>query len=305
MPRLSTFAAPASGGEAQSDAPPGRPSRPQRRARRSVIPGFRLSLGVTLLYLALIVLLPIGALLLKAADVGFLGYIAILTSPRTLASFQVTLTTAAIAALFNAVYGLGLAWVLVRYEFPGKRLLDAMVDVPFALPTAVAGLALTALFAKNGWFGAPLALWGIQVAYAPAGIVCAMAFTSIPFVVRTVQPVLEDMEPELEEAAATLGASDLTIFRKVIFPTLFPAFLAGTSLAFARSLGEFGAVVFIAGNQPFRTEIVALLTFIRLEEYDYAAAAAIAVTMLAIAFLMLLVVNAVQAWHQRHALGEG
>ncbi|MFG1351629.1 sulfate ABC transporter permease subunit CysT [Xanthobacter autotrophicus] len=274
-------------------------------ARRSVIPGFRLSLGLTLLYLALIVMLPIGALLLKAADVGFWGYIAIITSPRTLASFQITIATAAVAALFNAVYGLGLAWVLVRYEFPGKRLLDAMVDVPFALPTAVAGLALTTLFAKNGWFGAPLAQWGIQVAYAPAGIVCAMAFTSIPFVVRTVQPVLEDMEPELEEAAATLGASDFTTFRRVIFPTLFPAFLAGTSLAFARSLGEFGAVVFIAGNQPFRTEIVALLTFIRLEEYDYAAAAAIAVTMLGLAFLMLLVVNAVQAWHQRSALGEG
>ncbi|MFG1180847.1 sulfate ABC transporter permease subunit CysT [Xanthobacter versatilis] len=275
------------------------------RAPRSVIPGFHLSLGLTLLYLGLIVLLPIGALLLKAADVGFWGYIAIITSPRTIASFQITIATAAAAALFNAVYGLGLAWVLVRYEFPGKRLLDAMVDVPFALPTAVAGLALTTLFAKNGWFGAPLAQWGIQVAYAPAGIVCAMAFTSIPFVVRTVQPVLEDMEPELEEAAATLGASDLTTFRKVIFPTLFPAFLAGTSLAFARSLGEFGAVVFIAGNQPFRTEIVALLTFIRLEEYDYAAAAAIAVTMLGLAFLMLLVVNAVQTWHQRSALGEG
>ncbi|ABS67460.1 sulfate ABC transporter, inner membrane subunit CysT [Xanthobacter versatilis] len=275
------------------------------RAPRSVIPGFRLSLGLMLLYLGLIVLLPIGALLLKAADVGFWGYIAIITSPRTIASFQITIATAAAAAVFNAVYGLGLAWVLVRYEFPGKRLLDAMVDVPFALPTAVAGLALTTLFAKNGWFGAPLAQWGIQVAYAPAGIVCAMAFTSIPFVVRTVQPVLEDMEPELEEAAATLGASDLTTFRKVIFPTLFPAFLAGTSLAFARSLGEFGAVVFIAGNQPFRTEIVALLTFIRLEEYDYAAAAAIAVTMLGLAFLMLLVVNAVQTWHQRSALGEG
>ncbi|MFG1299326.1 sulfate ABC transporter permease subunit CysT [Xanthobacter sp. V3C-3] len=275
------------------------------RTPRSVIPGFRLSLGLTLLYLGLIVLLPLGALVLKAADVGLARYFAIMTSPRTLASFQVTLTTAAAAALFNAVYGLGLAWVLVRYEFPGKRLLDALVDVPFALPTAVAGLALTTLFAKNGWFGAPLAQWGIQVAYAPAGIACAMAFTSIPFVVRTVQPVLEDMEPELEEAAATLGASDLTIFRSVIFPTIFPAFLAGVSLAFARSLGEFGAVVFIAGNQPFRTEIVALLTFIRLEEYDYAAAAAIAVTMLALAFAMLLVVNAVQAWHQRYAMGEG
>jgi len=275
------------------------------RARRSVIPGFRLSLGLTLTYLVLIVLLPIGALLLKAADVGLERYIAIITSPRTLAAFRVTFTTAALATAFNAVYGFALAWVLVRYQFPGKRLLDALVDVPFALPTAVAGLALATLFAKNGWFGAPLwSLAGIEVAYAPAGIACAMAFTSIPFVVRTVQPVLEDLEPELEEAAATLGASDGQTFRRVIFPALFPAFLAGASLAFARSLGEFGAVVFIAGNQPFRTEIVALLTYIRLEEYDYAAAAAIATTLLAIAFVMLLVVNVIQAWHQRHGVGE-
>lgn len=273
--------------------------------RRSVIPGLRLSLGLTFTYLGLIVLLPIAALLLKAADVGFARYIAIITSPRTLASFEVTFATAAAATAFNCVYGLALAWVLVRYDFPGKRLLDALVDVPFALPTAVAGLALTTLFAKNGWYGAPLAQWGIQVAYAPAGIACAMAFTSLPFVVRTVQPVLEDLEPELEEAAATLGASDWRILRAVILPALFPAFLAGASLAFARSLGEFGAVVFIAGNQPFRTEIVALLTYIRLEEYDYPAAAAIAATMLGLAFLLLLVVNLIQAWHQRHTVGEG
>ncbi len=274
------------------------------RPRRTVIPGLRLSLGLTLTYLVLIVLLPIAALLLKAADVGFARYVAIMTSPRTLASFEVTIATAAAATLFNCIYGLALAWVLVRYEFPGKRLLDALVDVPFALPTAVAGLALTTLFAKNGWYGAPLSFWGIQVAYAPAGIACAMAFTSIPFVVRTVQPVLEDLEPELEEAAATLGASDGRILRTVILPALFPAFLAGASLAFARSLGEFGAVVFIAGNQPFRTEIVALLTYIRLEEYDYPAAAAIAATLLGLAFLMLLLVNLIQAWHQRHSIGE-
>ncbi|MGQ3675954.1 sulfate ABC transporter permease subunit CysT [Xanthobacter sp. TB0139] len=272
-----------------------------RSGRRHVLPGFRLSLGLTLLYLGIIVLLPIAALLLKSADVGLVRYFEIITSPRTLAAFRVTFSTAAVATLFNMAYGLALAWVLVRYEFPGKRLLDGLVDVPFALPTAVAGLALTALFAKNGWYGAPLAQWGIEVAYAPAGIACAMAFTSIPFIVRTVQPVLEDLEPELEEAAASLGASDLTIFRRVIFPALFPAFLAGASLAFARSLGEFGAVVFIAGNQPFRTEIVALLTYIRLEEYDYAAAAAIAVTMLGIAFILLLVVNLIQAWHHRRS----
>ncbi|WP_127091720.1 sulfate ABC transporter permease subunit CysT [Aquabacter cavernae] len=270
----------------------------------SVIPGFRLSLGITLTYLGLIVLLPIAALILQAADVGFARYITIITSPRTLASFQITIGAAAVATVFNALYGLMLAWVLVRYEFPGRRFLDTLVDVPFALPTAVAGLALTALFAKNGWFGAPLEAWGIQVAYAPAGIVCAMAFTSIPFVVRTVQPVLEDLSADLEEAATTLGASELRVFCTVIMPAIFPAFLAGASLAFARSLGEFGAVVFIAGNQPFRTEIVALLTFIRLEEYDYAAAAAIAATMLGFAFLMLLTVNLIQAWHQRRAIRE-
>lgn len=270
----------------------------------SVIPGFRLSLGITLTYLALIVLLPISALLLKAADVGLERYIAIILSPRTLASFQVTIGAALAATAFNAVYGLMLAWVLVRYEFPGKRFLDTLVDVPFALPTAVAGLALTALFAKNGWLGAPLLDLGIQVAYAPAGIICAMAFTSLPFVVRTVQPVLEDLAPDVEEAATTLGASEWRVFRTVILPAIFPAFLAGCSLAFARSLGEFGAVVFIAGNQPFRTEIVALLTFIRIEEYDYPAAAAIAATMLAIAFVMLVCVNLIQSWHQRRAIRE-
>ncbi len=279
------------------------PRRLWSRRPASVIPGFRLSFGLTVTYLTLIVLLPIAALVLKTADLGLAGYWAIMSSPRTLAAFRVTFTTAAVATVFNAVYGLALAWVLVRYDFPGKRLLDALVDVPFALPTAVAGLALTTLFATNGWFGAPLAAWDIKVAYAPAGIACAMAFTSIPFVVRTVQPVLEDLEPELEEAAATLGASDGRIFRSVIFPALFPAFLAGSSLAFARSLGEFGAVVFIAGNLPFRTEIVALLAFIRIEEYDYPAAAAIAVTLLAVAFVMLVTVNLIQAWHQRYALG--
>src|SRR5262245_54417824 len=229
--------------------------------RRRVIPGFGLAFGSTVLYLAIIVLLPLCALIFKASGLGFDGFWRILTSARTLSALRVTLSMALVATIFNAVYGLALAWVLVRYEFPGKRLLDALVDVPFALPTAVAGLALTALFAKNGWYGAPLAQWGIQVAYAPAGIACAMAFTSIPFVVRTVQPVLEDLAADVEEAAATLGASDLRIFWTVILPALFPAFLAGCSLAFARSLGEFGAVVFIAGNQPFRTEIVALLAF--------------------------------------------
>jgi sulfate transport system permease protein len=272
--------------------------------RHSVIPGFGLALGTTVLYLGAIVLLPLCALLFKAADVGVAQFWAILSSPRTLAAIRVTVTMALAATLFNAIYGLLLAWVLARYQFPGKRLLDALVDIPFALPTAVAGLALTALFAKNGWFGAPLDAIGIPVAYTPLGIAIAMAFTSIPFVVRTVQPVIEDLGSDVEEASRSLGASDWQIIRKVIFPSIFPAFLAGCSLAFARCLGEFGAVIFIAGNQPMRTEIVALLAFIRLEEYNYGAAAAIATVMLAMAFIMLILTNMIQAWHLRY-LGRG
>ncbi len=264
-----------------------------------VIPGFALSFGITLFYLSLIVLLPLGALVWQALDVGWERYLSILSGPRTLAAFQITFATAALATAFNAVYGLALAWVLVRYEFPGKRLLDALVDVPFALPTAVAGLALSALFVRNGWFGAPLSIFGIEVAYTPLGIACAMAFTSLPFIVRTVQPVLEDLAADVEEAAATLGASDTRIFTRIILPAIFPAFLTGASLGFARSLGEFGAIIFIAGNLPMKTEVVALLTFIRIEEYDYPAAAAIAATLLGLAFLMLFLVNMIQLWQQR------
>jgi sulfate transport system permease protein len=204
------------------------------------------------------------------------------------------------ATVFNGVIGLLLAWVLVRYRFPGRRLLDAIVDLPFALPTAVAGIALTALFAKNGWFGAPLAAIGISVAYTPLGIAMAMAFTSLPFVVRSVQPVLEDLDPGVEEAARTLGAGDLSTLRHVVWPAILPAFVAGCSLAFARSLGEFGAVIFIAGNRPMQTEITSLLVFIRLEEYDYAAAAALAMTILAAAFVILLATNLLQARFLRH-----
>lgn len=274
------------------------------RLLNRVIPGFSLSLGITLFYLSLIVLLPLGALVWQAVDVGWERYLAIMSGARTLSAFRVTLSTAALATAFNAVYGLALAWVLVRYEFPGKRLLDALVDVPFALPTAVAGLALSALFVKNGWFGAPLAAIGIDVAYTPLGIALAMAFTSIPFVVRTVQPVLEDLASDVEEAAATLGASDTRIFLRVIFPAIFPAFLTGASLGFARSLGEFGAIIFIAGNLPLKTEVVSLLTFIRIEEYDYPAAAAIAATLLGLAFVMLFAVNMIQLWQQRR-IGTG
>jgi len=267
---------------------------------RRVLPGFGPTMGLTLFYLSLVVLLPLVALALKTGELGLARYVDIITSPRVLSSFRVTLTAALVATFINAGIGLLLAWNLVRYDFPGKRLLDVLIDLPFALPTAVAGIALTALFAPNGWFGAPLELLGIKVAYTPLGIAFAMAFTSLPFVVRTVQPVLEDVRPEVEEAAASLGASDWQIFRKVIFPTILPAFIAGCTLAFARSLGEFGAVIFIAGNLPEQTEIAALLIFIRLEEYDYPAAAAIASTVLAAALVVLLLANWLQARSQRH-----
>lgn len=270
-------------------------------SRRRVLPGFRLSLGITLAYAAIIIMLPLAALVLKAASLGPFDYWRIISSERAVASYVVTISSALGATLFNLVFGLALAWTLVRYRFPGRRIIDALVDLPFALPTAVAGIALTTLFAANGWFGSVLAEVGIKVAYTPLGIMVAMAFTSLPFIVRTVQPVLEELDPALEEAGQTLGSSDWAIFRRVILPLLTPALLAGTSLAFARSLGEFGAVIFIAGNQPFETEITALLAFIRLEEYDYPASAAIASVMLIAAFVMLAVTNFLQARSLRYA----
>lgn len=263
--------------------------------RRPVLPGLKLTLGFTLFYVALIVALPVAALVFKAASLGPAEYWAIVSSPRAVASYRVTVLSALGATAFNLVFGLALAWVLTRYRFPGRRILDAVVDLPFALPTAVAGIALTALFAPSGWFGAPLAELGIKVAYTPLGIMVAMTFTSLPFIVRTVQPVLEDLDPTLEEAALSLGASDSAIFARVVLPLLAPALLAGVSLSFARSLGEFGAIIFIAGNQPMSTEITALLAFIRLEEYDYQAAAAIASVLLITAFAMLAITNILQA----------
>ncbi len=245
-------------------------------------------------------LIPVLALILKGSEIGPVRFWQIVTAPRTLAAFKITLSAAAIASVFNAVYGLLMAWVLVRYEFPGKRILDALMDVPFALPTAVAGLSLTALFSANGWFGQYLDVAGIQVVYTLAGIVIAMTFTSIPFVVRTVQPVLEDLDPALEQAAMTLGARPWQIFTRVAFPAILPAFLAGMTIAFARSLGEFGAVIFIAGNLPMKTEIASLLAYIRLEEYDYTGAAAIALVLLFFALLLLLVSNLIQLWAGRH-----
>lgn len=267
---------------------------------RRVLPGLPLTLGCTLFYVGLIVLLPLAALIAKSASLGAEEFWRVVTQPRALAAYGITLRAALWATLFNAAYGLLMAWVLVRCPFPGRRVLDALMDLPFALPTAVAGLALTALYAKNGWLGGLLEPNGLKVAYAEAGIAVAMAFVSAPFVVRTVQPVLEDLEPELEEAARTLGAGEAQVFWRVVFPAILPAYLAGCSLAFARCLGEFGALIFIAGNLPFVTEIVSLLIFIRLEEYDYPAAAAIATVVLGAAFLLLLATNAIQAWQLRH-----
>lgn len=269
-----------------------------------LIPGFGLTLGTTVLYLALIVILPLSALLLKAADIGVADFITILTNPRTWASMRVTLLTAAYATLFNVVYGFALAWVLARYSFSGKRLLDALVDLPFALPTAVAGLAISALYSKNSWLGAALDDIGISVVYTPLGIAVAMAFTSLPFVVRTLQPVIQDLGTDMEEAARSLGASEFRTFRSVILPSITPALIAGATLAFSRSIGEFGAVIFIAGNQPMRTEIITLLTFIRLQEFDYPAAAVLATTMLALSFTLLIATNYIQQWHL-HYVGRG
>ncbi|MTH78876.1 sulfate ABC transporter permease subunit CysT [Paracoccus aestuariivivens] len=267
---------------------------------KRVLPGFTLSLGTTLLYVALVILIPVIALILKGAQIGPAQFWAIVTSPRTFAALRVTVTAAALATIFNAFYGLLMAWVLTRYEFPGKRILDALMDIPFALPTAVAGISLTALYSANGWFGTYLAGTGIEVVYTLAGVTLAMAFTSTPFVVRAIQPVLEDLDPALEQAAMTLGASPWQIFRRVVLPAIFPAWLAGSTVAFARSLGEFGAVVFIAGNLPFKTEIAALLAFIRLEEYDYQGAAAIALVLLALALVLLILSNWLQFRSARH-----
>lgn len=263
------------------------------------MPGFGLTMGVTLSYLTLIVLIPIAALLWKAGESGLPALWNGISSPRAVDTYQLTVGTALAATAFNAVAGFLLAWVLARYQFPGRRLLDAVVDLPFALPTAVAGIALSAIFAPTGWAGALLEPMGLKVAYAPSGIAVAMAFTSIPFVIRSLQPVLEDLESEVEEAAFTLGASGLAVFARVVFPAVLPAFLSGCALAFSRALGEYGAIIFIAGNIPGETEVTTLLTFIRLEEFDYPGAAGIAVAMLAASFATLFVVNALQLWRLR------
>ena len=275
-----------------------------RRAGARVLPGFNLTLGYTLLYLSLIVLIPLSALLFKTFTLTWAEFWAAVTSPRVVASYQLTFGASLIAALVNVVFGLLVAWVLVRYTFPGKKIIDALVDLPFALPTAVAGISLTALLAGNGWVGQWFEPYGIQLAFNPNGVVIALIFVTLPFVVRTVQPVLEDAEKELEEAATCLGATRWQTFSRVIFPTIMPALLTGFALAFARAVGEYGSVVFIAGNIPMVSEITPLIIIGRLEQYDYAGATAVATVMLAISFVLLLIINALQGWQRQRAAGN-
>ncbi|WON74872.1 sulfate ABC transporter permease subunit CysT [Nitrosospira sp. Is2] len=270
--------------------------------QHSVLPGFNLALGFTLLYLSLIVLIPLSAAFIRTSALTWPEFWNVVTTPRVVASYRLTFGASFAAAAVNAVFGLLVAWVLVRYRFPGKKLVDALVDLPFALPTAVAGIALTALYAGNGWIGQFFEPLGVKIAFTPLGIFVALTFIGLPFVVRTVQPVLEDIESELEEAAATLGANRAQTFSRIIFPTLFPALTTGFALAFARAIGEYGSVIFIAGNMPLVSEITPLLIITKLEQYDYAGATALAVVMLVISFVMLLIINLLQWWSRRRSV---
>lgn len=271
--------------------------------RHSVLPGFDLALGFTLFYLCVIVLIPLSAAFLKTFTLTWPQFWDTVTSPRVMASYRLTFGASFAAAVMNGFFGLIIAWVLVRYDFFGKRFIDALVDLPFALPTAVAGIALTALYAANGWIGQFLAPLGIKVSYTPVGVFVALTFIGLPFVVRTLQPVLEDLQKELEEAAATLGASRWQTFTRVLFPIMMPALLTGFALAFARALGEYGSVIFIAGNMPMVSEITPLLIITKLEQYDYAGATAIAVVLLVVSFVMLLAINLIQAWARKRQGG--
>ena len=270
---------------------------------RSALPGLRLTLGYTVLYLGLIVLIPLGATLLKTTTMTWPAFVEAVASPRVLASYRLTFGASLMAAVVNAGFGLLVAWVLVRYEFPFKKVVDAFVDLPFALPTAVAGIALAAIYSKNGWIGRYLEPLGIQAAFSELGVLIALTFIGLPFVVRTVQPVLADLEPEWEEAAVSLGANRWQTFRRVLLPPVIPSLLTGFALAFARALGEYGSVVFISGNLPMRTEITPLLILTKLEQYDYAGATAIAVVMLVASFALLLVINLLQKWSQQRSQG--
>lgn len=275
------------------------------KRKHNVLPGFGPALGYTILYLSLIVLIPLSATFLKTTLLTWDEFWATVTAPRVMASYRLSFGAALLGALINAFFGLLVAWVLVRYRFPGKRVIDALVDLPFALPTAVAGIALTAVYSTNGWIGSLLEPHGIKVAFTPLGVVVALTFIGLPFVVRTVQPVLEDLEAEAEEAAASLGANRAQTFSRVILPALWPALLTGFSLAFARAVGEYGSVIFIAGNMPMVSEITPLLIITKLEQYDYAGATAIAVVMLVISFVLLLIINGLQWWSaHRHGIGR-
>lgn len=270
--------------------------------RRTVLPGFGPTLGVTITYLGLLVLLPLAALVVKASSAGWSAFVDAATAPRVLASYRLTFGASLAAAVVNVFAGLLVAWVLVRYRFPGKRLIDSLIDLPFALPTAVAGIALTTLYAESGWLGGMLSRWGVKVAYTPIGVAIALTFVGLPFVVRTIQPVLENLEPEVEEAALSLGASRWTVFVRVLLPSIRPALLTGFALAFARAIGEYGSVVFIAGNMPMRTEIAPLLIMTKLDQFDYPGAAAIAVVLLGASFLLLLLINTLQWLSRREAV---
>ncbi len=272
--------------------------------KRTVIPGFGPALGFTVLYLSLIVLIPLSAIFLRAAGMDARAFLEAVTDERVLAAYRLSFGGAFLAAAINAVFGLLVAWILVRYRFPGRRILDAMVDLPFALPTAVAGIALTAIYAPNGWIGRYLSDLGVQVAFTPVGVVVAMVFIGLPFVVRTVEPVLQDLDPEVEEAASSLGATRWQAFTRVILPTVFPALTTGFALAFARAIGEYGSIIFIAGNLPGVSEVVPLLIVIKLEQYDYAGATAIATVMLVAAFVLLLAINLLQRWRRRRLAGD-
>ena len=266
---------------------------------RGVLPGFGLTLGYTVLYLGLLVLLPLSALFVKATSLSPSQFFAVVTHPRALAAYRLSFGASLVSSILNGGLGLLLAWVLVRYRFFGKAVVDALIDLPFALPTAVAGIAMTTAYAENGWLGSPLKALGVKVAFTPLGVIVVLAFVGLPFVVRTVQPVLEELDPDLEEAAAVLGATRLQTFRLVILPALTPPLLTGFALSFARALGEYGSVVFISGNMPMKTEIAPLLIVTKLEQYDYAGATAIAVTLLSASFGILLVVNLLQRWSRR------
>jgi sulfate/thiosulfate transport system permease protein len=266
---------------------------------RRVLPGFGLSMGVTLSYLSLIVLIPLAAVFIKSASLSWTEFWHVATAPRVMASYRLSFGASLLAAAINVVFGSMLAWSLVRYNFPGRRLVDALVDLPFALPTAVAGIALTALYAPNGWLGRYLEMIGIKVAFTPLGVLVALVFIGVPFIVRTVQPVLEDLDIEFEEAAASLGATRLQTIRRVVVPALAPALLTGFALAFARAVGEYGSVIFIAGNLPMVSEITPLIIITKLEQYDYAGATAVAAVMLVVSFILLLIINALQAWTAR------